>query len=128
MKVGYWIQNADYSAVDHDPVDYQGALAAWRGHDWAAALAEFDKLDSAGEDCCPPGIGFTRPMTPIAEFLQICPAPDSSWTIYYQHPARNDAASLGADNATDGTVETALHAFFADDRAGVEAALERYNK
>ena len=125
MKVGYWIQDADYSATDFDPVDYDGAVAAWRRHDWANAFAAFERMEAAGEDCCPPGIGFTRPMQPMAEFLQICPAA-RGWSVYYQHPARNTDASLGAEGVTDGTVETALHAFFADDRAGVEAALERF--
>lgn len=125
MKVGYWIQDADYQARDFDPVDVDGALAAWRGHDWTAAFAEFQRMEAAGQDCCPPGIGFTRPMKPVSEFLQICPA-KSGWTIFYQHPERNSDASLKADGVQKGTVETALHAFFAGDRAGIEAALERF--
>lgn len=126
MKVAYWIQESDYSAADFQPVDYDAALAAVHAPDWPAKLAEFRRMEDAGGDCCPPSIGFTRPAQPVAEFLQFCPMRGGLWTIHYQHPDRKTDASLMAENATDGTVATALHAFFQADRDGVEAALERF--
>ncbi len=125
--IGFWIQSADYSAVDHDPVDYQQACQSIRGHDWAREVARFVSMEQRGEDCCAPGIGFTRPADGGIEFFHACPAEEGRWSIYYQHPDRQTDASLGVDGATLGAVEKALRIFYTGGRAEIEAELEPYS-
>ena len=57
-SVAYWIQRADFSASDHEAADAEDAIRAFRTHDWGEELRLQAELQTAGRDCCPPGIGF----------------------------------------------------------------------
>ena len=58
MLLPYWIQQADYSATDHDPVDLTRAIHTVQSHDWQAELQLGQEREAAGWESCPPGIGF----------------------------------------------------------------------
>ncbi len=124
--IGFWIQSADYSAVDHDPVGYETAVQAVRGHDWAQEVARFTSMETSGEDCCPPGVGFTRQVGGGTEFFHACPNAHGVWSVYYQHPDRGTDASLGADGVTLAAMVTLLGVFFRGARADVELAMEPF--
>jgi hypothetical protein len=69
-KIGYWIQHADFTSTDYEPVDSISAELALRKHDWATARAFMRALRrsegwNSGEFCLP-GIGF------VAELIAFC--------------------------------------------------------
>lgn len=80
MKLPYWIQRADYSATDFDPVSLPAAQALLRAHDWKAERSYQNSLEDAGEDSCPPGIGFVGDNDRV---LHICPEEDGSAYCFY---------------------------------------------
>ena len=85
MRIPYWIQHADLSADDYGPVDLQEALRAFSAHDWSQEAAEQARLDDAGTENCPPGIGF---VPGDGRILHICPRPDGDCLVYYHFTAR----------------------------------------
>lgn len=58
MKIPYWIQHADFSSQDYDPVDLAQAKQALLTHDWTAELRLGATLEEAEREWCPAGIGF----------------------------------------------------------------------
>ncbi|HKA33294.1 MAG TPA: hypothetical protein VKH64_08790 [Candidatus Binatia bacterium] len=78
----YWIQRADLSATDYEPVDAAAAVRAFTTHDWAEETSLLSELEKAGKQCCPPGIGFVDPSGPI---LHVCPTTDGNATVHYHH-------------------------------------------
>lgn len=62
VKLPYWIQRADFSASDHEPIDLVGAESVLRNHDWQSEWALQDAFEREGkeiyEDYCLPCIGF----------------------------------------------------------------------
>lgn len=79
-RVPYWIQKADLSVTEHEPVDAAGACAVLGSHDWEPELALRDRLEQSGVECCDPGVGFHRAD---GEILHICPTPDDRATLFY---------------------------------------------
>jgi hypothetical protein len=75
-----WIQHADFSATDNEPVDASAAVRAFTTHDWAEETNLLSTLEKAGKGFCPPGIGFVYPAGPI---LHVCPSVDGSATVHY---------------------------------------------
>ncbi len=78
--IPYWIQRADFSATDHSAVAVADAVRALEGHDWDRELALYAELESAGADCCPPGIGF---VDPGGDILHICPTGNGRAMVHY---------------------------------------------
>lgn len=76
----YWIQRADFSATDHDPIDVDGAIRAFDAHSWRDELARQSELEQGGRECCPPGIGF---MDPNGRILHVCPTVDGRALVHY---------------------------------------------
>jgi hypothetical protein len=76
----YWIQRADFSAVDHKAADAADGVRAFMTHNWPAELNYFSEREESGSDYCPPGIGFVDPSGPI---LHICPASDGRAMVHY---------------------------------------------
>jgi hypothetical protein len=79
VKVPYWIQQADLSATDYDPVDVEAALQIVRSHDWSGELTLQKEREAAGQETCPPGIGFVCG----GRILHICPASDGTALVHY---------------------------------------------
>ena len=75
VKLPYWIQRADYSATDFEPVSLPAAQALLRDHDWKAERSYQKSLEDSDEDQCPPGIGFVGDNGRV---LHICPEEDGS--------------------------------------------------
>src|SRR6266850_2964542 len=76
----YWIQRADFSSAEFEPVDVTGALRAFTMHDWRAELALLSELEAKGSESCPPGIGF---VTPNGAILHVCPSSDGRALVHY---------------------------------------------
>jgi hypothetical protein len=97
----YWIQRADFSSDDFEPVDLVGAERILRNHDWRTALGFMRALArSHGEESgeyCPPGIGFARDD---GRLLHICPNENGTALCFYNLVAGfNDANRQGREKA-----------------------------
>jgi hypothetical protein len=84
-SLAYWIQRADFSATDYEPVDAAGALRVFEVHPWHDELRFQAELESGGREYCPPGIGFVDPDGPI---LHVCPTADGRTLVHYHAPPR----------------------------------------
>jgi hypothetical protein len=78
--IPYWIQRADCSATDYEPIPVADAIRAFEGHDWRSELDLFSEMETTGADCCPPGIGFVASDGTI---LHICPGSDGRAMVHY---------------------------------------------
>ncbi len=76
----YWIQRADFSTTDFPPVDVAGALRALDAHHWPNEWKLQAELENAGEEYCPPGIGFVDPDGP---FLHVCPSAGGRYLVHF---------------------------------------------
>lgn len=81
----YWIQRADFSTTDREPVDEAHALSVISTHPWQAELNFQAQLESAGAESCSPGIGFVDPRGP---FLHVCPSPEDGRAVVHYHAKR----------------------------------------
>jgi len=79
-RIPYWIQRADFSATDYDPIEVADGIRAFERHDWRGELDLYSELESNGAECCPPGIGFVAADGTI---LHICPNSDGRATVHY---------------------------------------------
>ena len=68
-SLAYWIQQADFSASDHEVAAVEDAVSAL-GTMTGTELRLQAELETAGKQYCPPGIGFIDPKGPI---LHVCP-------------------------------------------------------
>jgi len=59
MLIPYWMQRADLSSTDHEPVDAAQAVKDFLSYDWGAEGRPFDELDGRHEENCPAGFGFS---------------------------------------------------------------------
>jgi len=82
--IPYWIQRADFSATDYSAVEVGDAVRAFDGHDWRRELELYSELESAGADCCPPGIGF---VDSGGDILHICPSGNDRAMVHYHFTA-----------------------------------------
>jgi hypothetical protein len=74
VKRPYWVQRADLSARDYDPISLVDAEIALRFHNWQLELAYWRSLiEKEAEDECPPGIGFWMGEGGDWCLLHICP-------------------------------------------------------
>lgn len=80
MEIRYWIQQADYTSTEYDPVDVGTAIRILRSHDWPAALEFEREREAAGLETCPPGIGFVADQNRI---LHICPGRGGTALVHY---------------------------------------------
>src|SRR5687767_7276614 len=78
--MSYWIQRADFSSADFEPVDFNSALRAFTTHDWSAELDFLSELEASANESCPPGIGFVAPTGAI---LHVCPGRDGRALVHY---------------------------------------------
>jgi hypothetical protein len=86
VAIPYWIQRADFSSADHSAMSVVGAIAAFNQQDWASELDELERLEAAGEDSCPPGIGF---VPGDGRILHICPGRAGNATVHYHYLERS---------------------------------------
>jgi hypothetical protein len=82
-RMPYWIQRADYSSTDFDPMTLRGARVILSTHDWPAELSYARSLEQAGTDMCPPGVGF---VPGAGRVLHICPREEGSAHCFYEDP------------------------------------------
>ena len=87
----FWIQRADFSSGDHPPADAAKAIRVFDTHDWPGELRLFVELNSAGKECCPPGIGFVAPNGGI---LHICPEQNGTALVHYHFAAQRKLLGL----------------------------------
>src|SRR5688572_17723134 len=78
-RLPYWIQRADLSATDHDPVDADTAVRIVLCHDWRAEWQLEKERQASRGDACPPGIGFVSG----GRLLHICPGSDGTALVHY---------------------------------------------
>ena len=78
--IKYWLQRADYTSTDHDPVDVETAIRVVQSHDWSAEVAFERERLSAEFEACPAGVGF---FTDSDRILHICPDGSGSALVYY---------------------------------------------
>lgn len=124
--LAYWIQRADFTTTDYDPVDVAGALRALDAHPWHDELKFQTELENAGGEYCPPGIGFVDPDGP---FLHVCPATDGRYLVHFH--AKTAGSVLRPFATTVHTGEGMLRAdvgeliqhFFDGQRARIRQAL-----
>jgi hypothetical protein len=79
-RLAYWIQRADLSATDYEPVDVAEALHAFATHRWRDELDLLSQLETAGSEHCPPGIGF---VDPAGRILHVCPGSDGCALVHF---------------------------------------------
>jgi hypothetical protein len=79
-SLAYWIQRADFTTTDYDPVDVAGALRALDAHPWHDEWTLQAELENGGGEYCTPGIGFVDPDGP---FLHVCPTADGRYLVHY---------------------------------------------
>jgi hypothetical protein len=84
IKLRYWIQQADFTAKDYDPVDLIEAERLLTDYNWGKARAFMRSLAQArGVDSgeyCEPGIGF---VTDAGRLLHICPREEGEALCMY---------------------------------------------
>jgi hypothetical protein len=114
----YWIQRADFSSADFEPVDIHGAVRAFATHDWGAELDFLSELDTKGCPSCPPGIGF---VTATGAILHVCPSSEGCALVPYHAETKSKVfgfipISRFAVHTREGVqqseVAEVIHAFF----------------
>ncbi len=93
-KVAYWIQRADFTSREFEPVSLAEALAALHEHDWQAELGYERSLEASGktaEERCAPGIGF---VSGAGQALHICPKPDGMAECFFIGPRSSDFSGV----------------------------------
>ena len=78
--IPYWIQHADFSSDDFDPVDYRQATVVIQAYDWTTELRNQADREAAGEEACDSGVGF---VAPEGRILHICPGPGGQCYFHY---------------------------------------------
>ncbi|SOE52051.1 hypothetical protein [Orrella dioscoreae] len=83
----YWIQHADFTTTDGQPVTVEAAIQAFSSHDWALELSTAKGLHAAGSgEVCPPGIGFHPVEEGSDLLLHIKPVSWDKADVDYQFP------------------------------------------
>lgn len=77
----YWIQRADFSAVDREAPDADQFLAVLEKHDWASELRYRAVLEQAHAEWCDPGLGI---VPEDGRLLHLCPQEDGSISCHYK--------------------------------------------
>jgi hypothetical protein len=113
-SLAYWIQRADFSAMDYDPIDVAGAIRAFDAHPWSEELSLQSELEDTGREYCPPGIGFVDPGGPI---LHVCPTADGRAVVHFHSGLRVGLLAAGEPvQTTAGIARTdvveLIHHFF----------------
>ena len=130
----YWIQHADFSSTDTDPVPLASALDVLRNHDWQRECDAQTALNAEGEEQCPPGIGFHHGMDQPLHLLHLCPKGVNSWLVHYvyQETVRRFWFWTGevnrkktAVNLSNRNAEDAVTYFFENRHFDVMSTLER---
>ena len=78
-EIDYWIQHADFSTDEFEPATLDEAIQAFEAHDWTAENELRATREAAGEEWCPPGIGYDQ----AGRILHICPEPGESALVHY---------------------------------------------
>jgi hypothetical protein len=78
--IPYWIQRADFTATEHDPIDSVSAVELLNVHDWRSEWRLLREREAAGLETCPPGVGFTAAPGRI---LHVCPGDDGRALVHY---------------------------------------------
>lgn len=81
MKV--WIQSADFDAREFD-LNENAAKRLFVEHDWVSEVRKQNAREEAGNEACPPGIGFVRDDGRI---LHLCPDGRNSM-VYFHRPKK----------------------------------------
>ncbi len=123
VKVPYWLQRANFEATNDQSVTLEEAKRLFRDHDWEADLAEQRRLEAAGSESCPPGIGFAPGDGRI---LHLCPLPGDVVLIHYHFvrarrllgfiPIRSQAIASN-DHLASSRVAEAIGYFFGNQHA-----------
>ena len=140
-RLPYWIQRADFEAQDFDPVTLDGAYGVLDNHDWKGELEFEAELIEQDEECCPPGVGFSREAESCLDLFHACPDEEGLWTVHYFFPDQSRrgliASGFGllgrvrveqcretANSLWPERVREALRCFFLGDSPAVLDALE----
>ena len=82
MKITGWIQRSDYSSIELGTIDLHSGLKQFREFDWSSELQRRAKLETGGEDCCDPGMGYVSEDDRI---LHICPIGEGRIYFHYHY-------------------------------------------
>jgi hypothetical protein len=104
-----WIQSADYSSQTYPLTDAREAIRLFRDHDWAKEAALLRKLEAAGEDFCPPGLGLNRAD---GRFLHICPGGGGQIAVYFKPQGTPMTGTWTYRDLRESDAEAAIEAFF----------------
>ena len=120
-----WLQSADFSTRDLD-LDAEGAVRTLASHDWLAETAWAKRLEAEGKEACQAGLGLNRAD---AALLHVCP--DGVSAVVHWH---RQVRVLGVlwhrlqiemyEGVAMSRAQSAIRAFYAEDDAAVEQALE----
>lgn len=123
-KRKFWIQRADFSSEDFDPVELKIASAIVAGYDWASELLLFDELlnesDNHWDEVSCPGIGFHNEDE--AHLLHVCPQPDQTALCFYL-PSDGERWSLA--DAELAQINQLLKLFFDEDYTSLMAFMQK---
>jgi len=116
MLIPYWIQRADLSSTEHNPVDADHAVNAFLRYDWDAEERLFE-LDKRHEDNCPAGFGF---FADDGRRLHVCL--DSKDRFFFLYNYRTKALglipygkSVGSEKMSTAEAAEAIRRFFDGD-------------
>lgn len=128
-KRKFWIQRADFSSEEFDPVELKIAQAIVTGYNWASELALFHKLFEESEnhwdECCSPGIGFLTDDE--KHLLHICPMDDESALCFYLQldvTGQSEDERWSLENAGLEQINQLLKLFFEENYLSLMAFLE----
>ena len=117
MRLPYWIQRADLSATDHEPVDAETAVHLVHSYNWAAEWQLEQDRQASGLECCPAGIGFVADE----RILHICPADDGTALVHY-HP--DGQSVLTNTRVLTADIAACIRGFYADHHLWLTRVLE----
>ena len=128
--IPYWIQRADLSTAEFDPVDVKAAILAYESHPWHRELALEHDREIQDKETCPAGIGF---VAAPGHILHICPGHDTALIHYHFDRVRRilglfsvrKAEVLTAPAFPSANIPELIERFFQDDHAFFCQKLER---
>ena len=131
QPIPYWIQRADFTTTEREPVGATDAVAAFKSHDWDAELELLEARQASSWEFCPPGIGF---VPGDGRILHACPDRGGVCLVHYHfyEPRRilgifpfERHRSISADSISSSDVLELIELLFRSDHETLVSRLEQ---
>lgn len=121
MMIPYWIQHADFSCDEFDPVDHIQGPKIIQSVDWKKELAIQEDRKASGKETCDPGVGF---VATDGRILHICPKQNELYYFFYDFkqtrklfglfPSHYKSSRMSIDVSLKGLQEVIYRFFHSD--------------